>query len=406
MKNSILTMSLAAVLSVLTAACESESYNDGDETMKLGYMKIVCNEEESRDIIIDEGQNCLEVRLESDYFSDESLQIRSYEWSDPDNPTVYTDDSGESGCDWISIEKTGKKGVYRISVLPNKTGLRRGVSLKFESRPDSRTCTYGALSVWQRDGLHKPEFSTTSYFEHPDYMYPDSEKVFTAERKRVSTGWFDDSEAVQYDNLEMQYWMHRLLDMDDTEIIYTSEDEVHFFSPEYDSVLCGIGKVDISAAHEDQNGLKAGMPLRQTRAVNPFVWWDASAPGYVALFDDNGFADTSINFNLYNLYQSVDIPNMKEYGLNDKVSSIALGYNGNNSNVCTVLTVWEDSDYNHGDIGRKKHRLHFLASGLTRMLQIPDLRKVICHGSSSNWNDRISSMSLHFGYVDASYINY
>ncbi|MFS6554639.1 hypothetical protein VPJ68_03895, partial [Parabacteroides distasonis] len=56
---------------------------------------------------------------------------------------------------------------------------------------------------------------------------------------------------------------------------------------------------------------------------------------------------------LDNFHFTWNLPNLKPYGMNDKITSIAVGYKGYDKGVCSVLTVWDDADYNSGDDYRK-----------------------------------------------------
>lgn len=111
-------------------------------------------------------------------------------------------------------------------------------------------------------------------------------------------------------------------------------------------------------------------------------------------------------YNLLGLNKFEDCNKMSNKNLNDKVSSLAVSYNGTNKDVCAVLTIWEDSDYNNGDNDRTKHRISVIATYDQRKVMYPDLKKIKCIGSSNSWNDRISSLSFHFGYVDSQWKNY
>lgn len=125
---------------------------------------------------------------------------------------------------------------------------------------------------------------------------------------------------------------------------------------------------------------------------------DPRALGFVQMYDDKNFSDTSIYCNLYEYNKCYDVVLMKNLGLNDKISSLALTYQGDDPEICSVLTVWEDSYFNHGDKIRAKHKVNFVASYNYRLMFQFDLRGIPCLGSSKSWNDRISSCSFHFGY--------
>ncbi len=141
------------------------------------------------------------------------------------------------------------------------------------------------------------------------------------------------------------------------------------------------------------------LPLEApTRAKDAFRFMTADALGYYGLFDDEGFTDSCYGSNLTDLNEVKDIDYMRDIGLNDKVSSLAVAYNGDNPELCAVLTVWEDSYFNNGDNDRTKHRISFIASTYTPRILWSSLKKIKCMGSSNSWNDRISSFSFHFGY--------
>jgi hypothetical protein len=119
------------------------------------------------------------------------------------------------------------------------------------------------------------------------------------------------------------------------------------------------------------------------------------------MFDDSGFDDTYVFKNLKDLNEVADESYMRNIGLNDKVSSLAVSYNGTNPEVCAVLTIWEDSYYNYGDNDRTKHRISIVATKDNPKVSISKLKSVKCINSLSTWNDRISSYSFAFGNYDS-----
>lgn len=122
---------------------------------------------------------------------------------------------------------------------------------------------------------------------------------------------------------------------------------------------------------------------------------------YAALFDDTYFSDTRIYIHIKDPYQIYEIPRMKSVGLNDKVSSLMVRYNMDDPDGCAILTVWEDSDFNHDDNDRTKHRTNFVATYTQRTTTVGNLKKVSCFHAHDSWNDRISSISFHVGYADS-----
>ncbi|WP_455665590.1 hypothetical protein [Phocaeicola sp.] len=122
---------------------------------------------------------------------------------------------------------------------------------------------------------------------------------------------------------------------------------------------------------------------------------------YVALFDDTYYSDTRLYIHIKNPYDVYEIPYMKSVGLNDKVSSLMIRYNMDDPNGCAILTVWEDSNFNHDDNDRTKHRTNFVATYTQRTQSVGNLKKVSCFNAHDSWNDRISSISFHVGYADS-----
>lgn len=113
------------------------------------------------------------------------------------------------------------------------------------------------------------------------------------------------------------------------------------------------------------------------------------------LWDDTNFKDTYREFHIKDYYTSHDIRILKDYGLNDKVSSLKIHNKLTNYSLIAIVTVWEDSNFNHGDHDRTKHRMNFYANS-NGIGSYGNLKKIPCGGSS--WNDRISSFSFHIGY--------
>lgn len=122
---------------------------------------------------------------------------------------------------------------------------------------------------------------------------------------------------------------------------------------------------------------------------------------YVGLFDDKYFSDTHLYLHLKDPLEIQDISHMKSVGLNDKVSSLMIRYNMDDREACALLEVWEDSYFNHEDNDRTKHRTYFMASYVQSTNAVGDLKKVSCFHAHDSWNDRISSISFHIGYIDS-----
>lgn len=125
------------------------------------------------------------------------------------------------------------------------------------------------------------------------------------------------------------------------------------------------------------------------------------------IYDDDNYHDTNYYMSLTSLYSlqefavlDYDYENRK-IGLNDKITSIIINYNLQNSELCAIMVVWEDARFNFGDNDRTKHRTYFIAHSQNRNAGYPDLKRIPCFNSRDSWNDRISSLSFHIGYMNS-----
>lgn len=124
------------------------------------------------------------------------------------------------------------------------------------------------------------------------------------------------------------------------------------------------------------------------------------------LWDDTNYSDTYKDFHISDYYTSIDVGALKDYGLNDKVSSLKIHNKMSSSNLIAIVTVWEDSNFNHGDHDRTKHRMNFYATTSMTVNSFANLKQILCGSSGNNWNDRISSLSFHIGYSNSMPITY
>lgn len=122
---------------------------------------------------------------------------------------------------------------------------------------------------------------------------------------------------------------------------------------------------------------------------------------YCGVYDDTYYSDTHIFMHLTDSMQVYTINKLKKYKLNDKISSLVVMYNMKDPELCAILTVWEDSNYNYGDHDRTKHRTNFIATKNSPINTVGNLKKVSCFNAHDSWNDRISSLSFHLGYADS-----
>lgn len=122
---------------------------------------------------------------------------------------------------------------------------------------------------------------------------------------------------------------------------------------------------------------------------------------YAGVYDDTYYSDTHIFMHITDPYQIHEYPHLKSQRLNDKISSLVVLYNMDDRDLCAILTVWEDSNYNTDDHDRTKHRTNFVATYTNRTNNVGNLKKVSCFHAHDSWNDRISSLSFRVGHADS-----
>lgn len=202
-------------------------------------------------------------------------------------------------------------------------------------------------------------------------------------------------------------------------IVYTEEDFLKVMN-EIDATpnIKIMIMEDGVAYYYDDNDIKQNQPYKdilalqndehmnmQTRANDGFADYNWEL-GYFGIFEHKEFSGSKITKSFDNFDYAYDLPRLSTRNMNDKISSIALAYNGTDPLVCSVLTIWDDSDFNFGDDNRNKHRISIIASSKARITTVTDLKNIKKHNSSSSWNDCISSTAFHFGYIDSLLLDY
>lgn len=239
----------------------------------------------------------------------------------------------------------------------------------------------GCVEIYQQpDNSEAKRFSLKAKYK---------DRIYTTEAETDVNGdiVFLDSE---YANL-----MERLDSMDDIQMLLMGDETIYYYDKE---------DIVNNQPYEDVRSLKPSNAVG-TRA-DGFENDDPSYLGYFGIYDNDHFKGSNITQGLTNFHYTHNLPNLKVYSMNDKVTSIAVGYNSDDVLVCSVLTIWEDTNFNNEDDNRSKHRVSIIASKNSPKTSVPDLKKVKKIGSSKSWNDCISSLSFHFGYVDRLLLDY
>ena len=228
--------------------------------------------------------------------------------------------------------------------------------------------------------------------------YPqDTTKIRYKKQTYESAVSEDENGNMVYEDAQTAKLMASLANRDDIETVVIG-DMIYLFDSEdmkSDKKLRKLLRGEAPTRSEVTGNTGVGTYASEGSA---FANMNAADDGFAILFDDKYYTDTRFwgNFN-EDYFSFLDIPDMETVGLNDKVSSLAVAYEGSSSDICFVLTVWEDKSYNHGDNDRTKHRVSFIATSQNRRTCVGNLKNVPCMHSSNSWNDRISSISMHYG---------
>lgn len=293
-------------------------------------------------------------------------------------------------CHISDVEQDGKK-LVKLDFDENDTDEIRGIRvwIKTPGNNDSVADFFGFCDVFQlpKDdvGINKIKIRYRGEIHESGYHYNEGTLVF-----------HDDKFSKLLDQLHSDENIGMII-LDSEIVDYYDLDDENFmnFTQELDRSV----PADTPVILRDD--------LIMTRAANDgFQFMNSGDLGYFAMFDDSDYTGQNLHTVVTNFHNSYNLPNLSGYDMNDKISSLAVGYNGSDPKVCAVLTIWDDADYNYGDNDRKKHRISIVASHRNPKVARNNLKTIRCINSSDNWNDRISCISCHFGYYDRSLLDY
>lgn len=302
----------------------------------------------------------------------------------------YYQNGNTFGTEWVKIEKQpGVRGPeLKVQIKENDTEYARGIWITF-GNPYKDGYIGGYLYIVQ-----KPKPDTTPFTMNIRYkgqMYS-------------TTAQLNLNEEVVYSNPEFGRVMDEIDGLKDVEAMVLEDNIIDYFDLSDSKTRAAVAKINRKVDAATRCNLRTSFPL--TRAADAFRFDSPSSLGYFAMFDDSGFSDTNVYACLNSLFEVDDQKYMRDINLNDKVSSLAVAYKGTNPEVCAVLTIWEDSDYNHGDDDRTKHRISIIATKDNPRVSVETLKSIKCINSRNTWNDRISSYSFAFGNYDSHLKNY
>ncbi len=285
--------------------------------------------------------------------------------------------------DWITIDK--RDGELYLEVKPNDTDEERRVRIHVWRSEDNDYAGLGEVIISQLPAKKEEDSRFEVQVRYKGELYS-------------SMAMLDENEELVYESMEFSALMKTLASRDDLDMVVTESGVLNIFDGNDAEALEALNDIKTCVAPGTPFSLIE--PKVYSRAKTGFEEMSVSALGYCALFDDNTFSDTHVSKNLMNFDDIYDITDLKKYSLNDKVTSVAVGYNGTDDGICAVLTVWEDTFFNFEDYDRTKHRVSFISTYSDKRVSWKNLKSLPCINSGNSWNDRISSFSFHFGYYN------
>ena len=384
-------VSIWALISGLLVSC-SEEQQDIGYIWGPRYCLYFTDNEEPEDgfpeiMTVNSSAQTIELRLKRVKGDNMSMPSKLYfnvhEWDESKQEYVEPDpfDPADKFYKVYIQEKEGES-VICIELTQNDQDTERRIVVYITSDVIIHHCYQtGAVELRQQpDNSEAKRFPLKAKYK---------DRVYTTEAETDINGdlVFLDSE---YANL-----MERLDSMEDIQMLIMGDETIYYYDKE-----------DIVNNHPYKDVLSIEPSNAVGTRADGFENDDPSYLGYFGIYDNDHFKGSNITQGLTNFHYTHNLPNLKVYSMNDKVTSIAVGYNSDDSLVCSVLTIWEDTNYNNEDDNRSKHRISIIASKNSPKTSIPDLKKVKKIGSSKSWNDCISSLSFHFGYVDRLLLDY
>jgi len=316
----------------------------------------------------------------------ERLGLYIHEWNDESNS--YNEDPLGTNTpeDFYHISTVKEDGVpvIKVELSANNTSADRRVKIEVNAY-DHRILLTGCIEIIQSAN----DQANQSFTLKAKYKG----KIYTTEAEIDNNGDF-----VIFDE-EYKQLMEHIDESPNVQMVIMEDSIIHYYDTEdivNNEPLSDLKKTACADTYSHY-------PSTRTTGFEKMTGDDL---GYMAMYVHDNFRGDMHYKGLTNYHFTYNILNLKSIDLNDKITSIALGYNGSDPIVCTVLTIWDDADFNHGDDKRSKHRISIVASQNNRRVTVPNLKRIKKIGSSKSWNDCLSCFSLHFGYIDRFLIDY
>lgn len=384
---------LALMMSTSFVSCEDEVQPAIVESDITGYLS------EISDTILNASGHVFDIGIiikeeYEDIISNSEWNIQEvFLWDAEMDGFNFKNNVMEELPSWILLNRIqeGNQAKLHIQLSKNSNTEKRGLSISIGQKGRDGNNYIGVFTIMQK-GLEEKEG-------------PFEVKVRYKGQIHSSMATLDEQEKLVYEDADFAVFMEDLSNRSGIEAIARENGIIDYYDNDDVEAVSAIRRM--MDPIETSSIIEPRWRTFATRSdANPYRYMNANALAYCALFDDKGYKDTHIYQNFTSLTQFYDQERMQNIGLNDKVTSLAVAYNGNDSTICAVLTVWEDTNYNHGDNNRTKHRMNFVASYYSPTMGWRNLKQVPCLTGNDTWNDRISSISFHFGHYGSYLIPY
>ena len=392
MKKNYFYIWLFAILSgTCLVGCDDDVHpviNEGDIS---GFITDI------QDTTLSMSDHALEIRISpavkyKELLTDTGWGVQDiYIWNNEIGGYDFSKSITETELDWAELKKIQKEGktLLQVIVKENETSEKRGASICIGQKIQGVNYL-GVVNIMQRGREENAPFEV---------------RVRYKGEIRTSMATLDEEGLLEYEDKNFATFMDGLSQRNDIEAVVRENGVIDYYDSQDVEAVAAIRKMMQPA--KQSSSVEPRWSSFATRGdANAFRFMASGALAYAAMYDDKGYKDTYFYRNFTDLTDYYDQQDMKNIGLNDKTTSLAVAYNGSDSTLCAVLTVWEDTDYNSGDNNRTKHRMSFVASYHNPQMGWRNLKNIPCLTGRDTWNDRISSISFHFGYYGHYLRNY
>ena len=306
----------------------------------------------------------------------------TYQWADGEPiPDALSADGLSFSAGWMKgqLIPSDRDSKMIVELQPNDTGLYRQLTIEAGMQID------GILYVGRIEIVQNPLEEKESY--NIEAMYHG--------RKYSTLVNINEYGEMSYENVDFSDLISFLDQKKGVETVIEPDGIIHFYDSEEMETSPKLKAIFHPEGLPQSYSVLGGGFLTRGDA---FAGLDSSKPGGMAVYDDNNFSDRAIKFNLNGFESIYAIDDLSGYGMNDKISSVAVTYNATDETVCSVLTMWDDDHYNHADVDGNKHRITFIANKDNRQMSWNNLKSIPYLGGGGNWNDKASSLVFHAGY--------